>query len=116
VANFEKIREQFPIVKEWLYFDASSLSPYCLPVLSVLEKFQKERKESGSIHYDDWYGEIEEGRKQAAKITGAKESEIALTKNTSEGINLTSLMLDWEKGDNVVLTVEPCSVCQRLQA
>lgn len=104
MANFEKIRELFPITKEWLYFDASSLTPYCLPVLDVLEKFQKERRESGSIHYDDWYEEIEQGRKLAAKITGAKESEIALTKNTSEGINLTALMLDWEKGNNVVLS------------
>ena len=102
--NFKEIRELFPIVNDWLYFDAASLSPYPLPVFEALGKFEKERMDTGSLHYDEWYEDIEKGRTLAARLTNAKESEVALTKNTSEGINLVTLLLDWEKGDNVVLS------------
>jgi len=102
--NSSDVRELFPITRKWLYFNASSLSPYCTPVLLALEKFKKERMDNGSLHFDDWYEDIEVGRELAAKITGGNVSEIALTKNTSEGINLVALLLDWKKGDNVVLS------------
>ncbi len=102
--KFDDTRELFPIVRRLLYFDAASLSPYSLPVIDALDKFEKERRDGGSLHYDGWYAEIEKGRELAAKLTGAKTSEIALIKNTSEGINLTALIMDWKKGDNVVVS------------
>jgi len=102
--NFKEIRELFPIVRRLLYFDAASLSPYSLPVIDALDKFEKERRDTGSLYYDKWYEEIEKGRKLAARLIRAKTSEIALIKNTSEGINLVTLILDWERGDNVVVS------------
>ena len=102
--NFKEIRKLFPIVRRLLYFDAASLSPYSLPVIDALDKFKKERRDTGSLYYDKWYEEIERGRKLAARLTKAKTSEIALVKNTSEGINLVTLILDWERGDNIVVS------------
>jgi selenocysteine lyase/cysteine desulfurase len=102
--DFDAVREEFPITKEWLYFDAASLTPYCTPVLGALQKFQRERRDRGSLHYDDWCEEIERCRGLAAKLSGANLNEIALTKNTSEGINLATLIIDWKPGDNVVLS------------
>ncbi len=102
--KFDDTRELFPIVHRLLYFDAASLSPYSLPVMAALDKFEKERRDTGSLHYDRWYEEIEKSRELAAKLTGAKTSEIALIKNTSEGVNLAALILDWKKGDNVVVS------------
>jgi selenocysteine lyase/cysteine desulfurase len=102
--DFKEVRELFPIVHRFLYFDAASLSPYSLPVIDALDKFEKERINAGSLYYDKWYEEIEKGRKLAARLTNAKIAEIALIKNTSEGINLVTLILDWERGDNVVVS------------
>jgi cysteine desulfurase/selenocysteine lyase len=100
----DDIRSQFPITSEWIYLDAASLASYCIPLLRASGLFEKERTFGASIYYDEWYEKIEKGRALAAGITGAGENEIALTKNTSEGINLVALLLDWKKGDNVVLT------------
>jgi len=39
-----------------------------------------------------------------ARLTGAKsEDDIALLKNTTEGISLVAWGLDWQAGDNIVL-------------
>ncbi len=102
--DFQEVRELFPITEEYHYLDAAALSPYSKPVLEALERFEGQRRDGGSIHFDEWVEELEECRALTAKLIGAKESEIALTKNTSEGVNLVALLLDWEKGDNVLVT------------
>ncbi len=102
--KFKSLRSLFPIVDKFLYFDAASLSPYCYPVIDSVRKFEFERTNYGSLCFDKWSEEIEKCRTLASKICDAKESEIAFIKNTSEGVNLVALILQWEKGDNVVVS------------
>jgi len=102
--DFSEVRSLFPITKEYLYFDASSLSPYCTPVIEAIRRFEEQRKSSGSLYWDEWYGGIEDCRSKIANLINASSSEVALLKNTSEGVNLVALLMDWEKGDNVVVT------------
>jgi len=58
--------------------------------------------EFGSLHYDRWMAEYEALRVAAARLIGADRSEIALVKNTSEGIATVATGLDWRPGDRVV--------------
>ena len=102
--NIEEVRKLFPIVQKYIYFDAASLSPYSIPVKDALEGFDALRMRSGSLNFDIWGEEIEDCRRLAANLIGAEMSEIALVKNTSEGVNLTSQLIEWEKGDNVVVS------------
>jgi selenocysteine lyase/cysteine desulfurase len=103
-VDFEEVRRLFPITQRYFYFDASTLTPYCIPVLDAMRRFDEQRKKGGSLHWDEWYEGIEDCRAKIAKLINAQPSEVALTKNTSEGVNLVALLLDWEKGDNVVVT------------
>jgi len=73
-------------------------------VLRASGRFEKERTFGASLYLDEWYDKIGTARTLAARLVGAGENEIALTKNTSEGINLVAQLIDWKKGDNVVLT------------
>ncbi|MEE8168886.1 MAG: aminotransferase class V-fold PLP-dependent enzyme [Candidatus Hydrothermarchaeales archaeon] len=102
--DFQEVRALFPITREYLYFDASSLAPYSKPVLEALNRFDAQQRDYGSAYFDKWGEEVEDCRRRIAELVGAKQSEIALTKNTSEGVNLVALLLDWKKGDNVVAT------------
>ncbi len=102
--DFGDVRGLFPITKKYLYFDASSLSPYCTPVTEALRRFEEQRKSSGSVHWDEWYDGIEDCRSKIANLICANTSEVALLKNTSEGVNLVALLMEWKKGDNVVVT------------
>lgn len=99
----EDVRDLFPITERWLYFDAASLSPYCTPVVDALKAFSVERLDFASLYYDRWYGEIEDCRRLAAELINASPEEVALTKNTSEGVNLAAGLVDWRKGDEVVV-------------
>ena len=56
----------------------------------------------GSLHYDRWLAAYEGVRVAAAKLVGADRSEIALVKNTSEGIATIAMGLDWRPGDRMV--------------
>jgi selenocysteine lyase/cysteine desulfurase len=101
--RIKDVRSLFPIVKSTLYFDAASLTPYCIPVIEAQQNFMRERREFGSLYFDRWKSEIEECRKLAADLLKAHPSEVALTKNTTEGVNLTSRLVDWQKGDEVLV-------------
>lgn len=45
-------------------------------------------------------------RQRFARLVRARESEIALVKNVSDGINAVATAVDWQPGDNVVLCEE----------
>src|SRR5262249_525468 len=58
--------------------------------------------ENGSLHYDRWLETYEGLRIAAARLVHSEPSEIALVKNTSEGIATIAKGLDWRAGDTIV--------------
>lgn len=56
----------------------------------------------GSLHYDKWLAAYESLRTSTARLIGAHRDEIAIVKNTSEGIATVALGLEWKPGDRVV--------------
>lgn len=55
-----------------------------------------------SAHYLDWVDAYEKTRVAAARLIGGSPREIALVKNTSEGIATVQMGIDWRAGDRVV--------------
>lgn len=56
----------------------------------------------GSYHYPEWMAACEGVRKELAQMIGCSEREVALVKNTSEGIATVQMGLSWKPGDIVV--------------
>lgn len=56
----------------------------------------------GSYHYPEWMGACEGIRSELARMIGCSEREVALVKNTSEGIATVQMGLAWKPGDIVV--------------
>lgn len=50
--------------------------------------------------------EIEAARTDVARVWGTPADRLAFVKNTSEGINIVALGLDWQPGDNLVISTE----------
>jgi cysteine desulfurase/selenocysteine lyase len=111
VLNVDRIRRDFPILKTGIiYLDstASSLTPE--PVLERMLQYYREYRanvERGvhrlSVRASE---EFEGARKKIANFINAKStSEIILTRNTTEGINLVASGLKWKKGDKIVTSV-----------
>jgi len=111
MVDVQKVRMDFPILATGvIYLDnaASSLTPE--PVLQKMLEFYNQYRanvERGIHHLSQKASEeYERAHAKVADFINAKsESEILMTRNTTEGINLVARGLDWKKGDKIVTTL-----------
>jgi cysteine desulfurase / selenocysteine lyase len=103
-ASFDiaAIRRQFPITARMLYFDSAHQAPLSLSVKAALESFYAEGLETAGPKAR-WLARVEDVRGRLARLIGADPSEIAFTKNASEGLNIAANALPLAVGDNVLL-------------
>lgn len=109
--DVKKLREDFPILKTGVtYLDnaASSLTPE--PVLQKMLEFYHEYRanvERGVHRLSQRASEeYERVHDKVANFIHAKSgSEIVMTRNTTEGINMVANGLSWTKGDKIVTSI-----------
>jgi len=98
------IREQFPIRNQGLYLNHAAIAPWPVCAQQAVSRFAEENTATGPARYRDWIVRESALRQQLAVLTGAgSERDIALLKNTTEGICVVASGLDWQAGDNLVL-------------
>ena len=96
-------RALFPVTERYAYFNAAANAPLATPVVEAMTGYADDLARHGSAHYRDWFAAADETRALAAALLGARESEIAFVRNTSEGINIVANGLGLGAGDSVVL-------------
>lgn len=101
-ALWERYAGQFPVRERLIYLNHASVSPLSRPAADAMKHLADDCLLYGSLHYDQWLAAYEGLRVAAAKLIGSDRSEIALVKNTSEGIATVALGLDWKPGDRIV--------------
>jgi len=82
------------------------VAPLVLPAAQAMKWLADDCLAYGSLHYDRWLAAYEGLRVAAARLIHANRSEIALVKNTSEGIATVAMGIDWKPGDRIVAFVE----------
>jgi cysteine desulfurase/selenocysteine lyase len=92
-----------PAAKTWAYLDHAAVAPLPQSTLEVLSEWAKDATVNGRVNWPRWQKRIEEGRALAAAMLGAQVEEVALVRNTTEGITLVAEGFPWREGDNVVL-------------
>ena len=100
--DVETIRQEFPITKQMLYLDSAFQAPLAVSVKAAIEKFLAEGFAAAGPK-SLWLERVEQVRSRIAALLGADASEIAFTKNTSEGLNIAANALPLASGDNVVM-------------
>jgi selenocysteine lyase/cysteine desulfurase len=103
---WERYADQFPVRERFVYMNHAAVAPLSRPAADAMKALADDCLEFGSLHYDQWLAEYEGLRAAAARLIGAHSSEIALVKNTSEGIATVAMGLDWNPGDRVVAFLE----------
>jgi selenocysteine lyase/cysteine desulfurase len=95
-------RAKFPVVQNAIYFDTAHQSPLSTPVYSALQQFCSE-----ALNFAGpkalWMENVGLVRKKLADFIQAEPSEIAFTKNTSEGLNIAANAVALHPGDEVLL-------------
>lgn len=100
--DIDAIRREFPITERMLYFDSAHQAPLATSVKAAIERFLAEAHETAGPK-SRWLARVEEVRARLAAFIGAEPSEIAFTKNTSEGLNIAANALPLAPGDNVLI-------------
>ena len=99
---WERYADQFPVRERLIYLNHAAVAPLSKPAADAMKHLADDCLQFGSLHYDQWLAAYDGVRVAAAKLIGADRSEIALVKNTSEGIAMVATGLDWRPGDRMV--------------
>ena len=93
-----QIRSSFPLTQDRVYLNNGTFGPAPFSVLEALRISQESINTSGE------YGSSDPERIVLASYLGIKVSELSLTHNTTEGINIMVWGLPLKAGDEVILT------------
>lgn len=98
----EQYRDQFPVTNNLIYLNHAAVAPLSRRAAAAMEHLAADARDFGSLHYDEWMETYHGLRVSAAKLINATPGEIAIVKNTSEGIATAAMGIDWKPGDAVV--------------
>src|SRR5215468_8112126 len=87
--------DAFPILRECDFFNHAGVSPLPHVAADAIRRYAAQA-ESTAYLGTGWYRDIESLRISAAKLINAHRDEIALVKNTSEGLATVAAGLDWK--------------------
>ena len=93
MADWNKIREEFPVCKKYIYLNPAGGSPVSKSAADEGRRFYDEMLENGDTYWDIWLERTEKVRRTLAEYIGASREEIGFTTNTSHGMNLVAQML-----------------------
>lgn len=96
--------DEFVLRDDLVYFNHATLSPWPRRTAEAVQRFAAENAAEGARHYARWASVEEALREQLRRLINAPHTDdIALLKNTSEGLSVVAYGLAWSAGDNVVI-------------
>ena len=96
--------DEFPILEHGLYANHAAIAPWPRAASRAVAEFAQENCEIGAEKYNRWLLREKYLRKNLAYLINADSpDDIALLKNTTEGICAVANGIDWQSGDNIVL-------------
>lgn len=100
--DWARWRREFPITERLTHFNHAGVSPVSRRVVAAATTFIEQAAVITPSTYRSWDVRSEAIRASCARLIGAQADEIAFVKNTSEGLSLVAVGLDWRAGDNVI--------------
>jgi len=95
---WKTVRDQFPLTHDRVYFNNGTIGPSPFVVRDAVKSAIDNMDSTGE------YAGGENARGKIAKFINAEESEISITHNVTEGINIIATGLPLQRGDEVILT------------
>jgi len=99
--DWQQLREEFPITRNFNFLNHALVAPLSKRAGDAARQYL-EHSESNAYLRGGFFRKVDQVRGQIASLINAKADEIALTKNTSEGISFVANGLTWQNGDNIV--------------
>ena len=99
------LQQEFPQDSDVYYLNHAAVSPWPQRAATAVAKFARENLHRGAADYPAWLKTEQSLRSKLAQMIGAESvANIALQKNTSEGLSAIAYGLNWQAGDAIVIT------------
>lgn len=96
---------EFELDPDLIHLNHAAVAPWPRCVRKAVEAFAAENARWGSRHYSRWVQVESELRERLARLIHAPSADdIALLKSTSEALSVVAHGLDWQPGDQVVIS------------
>ncbi len=94
---------EFPQDPELCYLNHAAIGPWPRRTAQTVARFAQQNMLRGGADYPEWLATERRLRGRIATLIGAASADdIALSKNTSDGLSIISQGLDWRDGDEVI--------------
>jgi len=94
---------EFSLSPDILYLNHAAVAPWPRRTLDAVARFAQANAMRGAADYTDWLKTEARLRERLAELVKAPSpADVALAKNTSEGLSIIAHGLAWEPGDNVL--------------
>lgn len=106
-THIQRIRQEMAAATSHLYFNAGTFGPLTSSALQAMQERLQSEYLNGRLGMSAWDAMRaiqNNARQRVAHLLNADESEIALTGNTGEGMNIISYGLNWQQGDEIITT------------
>lgn len=94
--------QEFQFAPGLSYLNHAGVGPWPRRSAEAVCAFARENALNGAADYPRWVRREAELRQALGRLIGAGADEVALVKNTSEGLSFVAAGLPWRPGDNVV--------------
>lgn len=99
--------DEFAQAPDLRYLNHAAVGPWPKRTAVAVSRFAEENVLRGARDYPDWMKVEQRLRERLARLLNAPSTDdIALVKNTSEALSFVAFGLNWEAGDNVVISDE----------
>ena len=108
MIDLPRVRAGIPALSHSIYLNTGTFGPMPTTVADEIRRAYGEIEQQGTFSLAIFWQMELEGfeavRGQVAALLQAQTAEIALTRNVTDGINIVLHGLDWQAGDEVILT------------
>lgn len=105
MSKFSDYKSEFDIDRNIIYLNHAAVSPWPVRTRNAVIQFAEENYHYGSLNYLQWIETETELRRKLQRLINAPSYEdIALVKNTSEALSMVAYGIEWQPGDNIVIT------------
>lgn len=100
-------RSEFPLISGLRYLNHAAIAPWPRRASEAVRAFAVENSQLGARDYPDWLLVEQRLRQRLQRLLNAPSSDdIALVKNTSEALSFVAFGLDWQTGDQIIISDE----------
>jgi selenocysteine lyase/cysteine desulfurase len=88
MIDWSQIRQRFPVTERFAYLNSAAAGPVSVASQAAAAGYYEKMMRDGDVHWNRWLADREAVRQKIADFINAEPEEIALTTNTSQGMNV----------------------------